>query len=73
MRVKIEKVLDEIRPMLQSDGGDIEFIRATEDGIVQVRLHGACGDCSNSMMTLKRGIERIVIEQVPEVREVVIL
>ena len=71
MREKIEKVLDEIRTMIRDDGGDIELIHVTDDGIVQVRLWGTCGDCSDSMMTLKRGIERMVMEQVPGVRKVV--
>lgn len=66
---KIEEVLDTIRPALRSDGGDVEFIDYDEDdGIVQLRLMGACGSCPVSMMTLKQGIERRIISAVPEVR-----
>jgi Fe-S cluster biogenesis protein NfuA len=68
-RDKIEAVLDSIRPALRSDGGDVEFIDYDEeDGIVQVRLMGACGTCPVSMMTLKQGIERRIILAVPEVK-----
>lgn len=66
---KIEEVLDTIRPALRSDGGDVEFIDFDEDeGIVQLRLMGACGSCPVSMMTLKQGIERRIMTAVPEVR-----
>lgn len=68
-RDKIEAVLDSIRPALRSDGGDVEFIDYDEeDGIVQLRLMGACGTCPVSMMTLKQGIERRIILAVPEVK-----
>ncbi len=68
-REKIEQVLDTIRPALRSDGGDVEFIDYDEeDGVVQLRLMGACGSCPVSMMTLKQGIERRIITAVPEVR-----
>jgi Fe-S cluster biogenesis protein NfuA len=73
LREKIEKVLDEIRLVLQADGGDVELLNVTEDGIVQVRLQGACDTCSGSIMTLKQGVERWVMEQVPEVRKVIAL
>jgi Fe-S cluster biogenesis protein NfuA len=67
-REKIEQVLDSIRPALHSDGGDVEFIDYDEDdGVVQVRLMGACGSCPVSMLTLKQGIERRIIMAVPEV------
>ena len=70
-REKIEEVLDTIRPALRSDGGDVEFIDYDEDdGIVQLRLMGACGSCPVSMMTLKQGIERRIITAVPEVRAI---
>ena len=70
-RAKIEEVLDAIRPAIRSDGGDVEFIDYDEeDGIVQVRLMGACSSCPVSMMTLKRGIEQRIISAVPEVREI---
>jgi Fe-S cluster biogenesis protein NfuA len=68
-RQKIEAVLESIRPALRSDGGDVEFIDYDEeDGIVQLRLMGACGSCPVSTLTLKQGIERRIIMAVPEVR-----
>jgi len=70
-RARIEAVLESIRPALHEDGGDVELIDYDdEDGIVQLRLMGACGSCPISMMTLKRGIERRIIMAVPEVRAV---
>ncbi|MEX0893962.1 MAG: NifU family protein [Gemmatimonadota bacterium] len=67
-RDKIEEVLDGIRPALRSDGGDVEFIDFDEeDGVVHLRLMGACGSCPVSMMTLKQGIERRIISVLPEV------
>jgi Fe-S cluster biogenesis protein NfuA len=66
---KIEKALKEIRPSLQADGGDVEFV-SVENGIVKVRLTGACGGCPMSQMTLKQGIERVVKNAVPEVLSV---
>jgi Fe-S cluster biogenesis protein NfuA len=70
-RDKIEEVLETIRPALRSDGGDVEFIDYDEDdGVVHLRLMGACGSCPVSMMTLKRGIEQRITSVVPEVRAV---
>jgi Fe-S cluster biogenesis protein NfuA len=69
MRDKIEEVLDEIRPALQADGGDVEFIDFHE-GIVTVRMKGACGNCPMSMMTLKQGIEARMKAAIPEVQSV---
>ncbi|MGH7505499.1 MAG: NifU family protein [Longimicrobiales bacterium] len=70
-REKIEDVLNTIRPALRSDGGDVEFIDYDEDdGVVQLRLMGACGSCPVSMLTLKQGIERRIMMAVPEVREI---
>jgi Fe-S cluster biogenesis protein NfuA len=66
---KIEKALEEIRPSLQADGGDVEFV-SVENGIVKVRLTGACGGCPMSQMTLKQGIEKFVKKTVPEVLSV---
>lgn len=63
---KIKAVLDEIRPALQADGGDVEFIDYN-DGIVSVRMQGACGSCPMSVMTLKQGIEARMKERIPEV------
>ena len=70
MREKIEAALDNIRPALQRDGGDVELVDVTE-GTVKVKLTGACAGCPMSTMTLKMGIERVLKEQVPEVKEVV--
>ena len=66
MKEKIEAVLEEIRPALQADGGDVEFIDYN-DGIVTVRMQGACGSCPMSIMTLKQGIEARMKERIPEV------
>ena len=66
---KIKAVLNEIRPALQADGGDVEFIDY-KDGVVLVRLQGACGSCPMSTMTLKQGIEARMKEQIPEVQAV---
>lgn len=70
-RHRIEEVLETIRPALRSDGGDVELIDFDEeDGVVQLRLMGACGSCPVSMLTLKRGIEQRLTAAVPEVREI---
>ena len=66
---RIQKVLDEIRPALQADGGDVEFIDYS-DGIVHVRMQGACGSCPMSVMTLKQGIEARLRHFIPEIRSV---
>lgn len=71
MKEQIEEVLELIRPQLQADGGDVEYVDVSEDGVVSVRLTGACGSCPMSTMTLKMGIERILVEKVPGVKEVV--
>ncbi|HEX7117144.1 MAG TPA: NifU family protein [Longimicrobiales bacterium] len=73
-RDKIEEVLGGIRPALRADGGDVEFVDFDEDdGIVQLRLMGACGSCPISMLTLKQGIERRIMMAVPEVKGVLAL
>lgn len=73
-RQKIEAVLEGIRPALHADGGDVELIDFDEDdGVVQLRLMGACGTCPISMMTLKQGIERRLTSAVPEVKMVLAL
>ena len=69
MKEKVQEVLDKIRPSLQADGGDVELVDV-KDGVVQVRLQGACKGCPMSQMTLKMGIEKILKEQIPEVSEV---
>lgn len=71
MKEDVEKVLAEIRPSLQADGGDVELVDVDEEqGIVKVRLTGACGSCPYSQMTLKMGIERILKQKIPEVKAV---
>jgi len=69
MEERIKEVLDGVRPALQADGGDVEYIDFN-DGIVTVRLKGACGSCPMSMMTLKHGIEARLREMIPEVKAV---
>ncbi len=71
MREKIEAALNKIRPMLQADGGNVELVDVTSDGVVKVKLVGACGGCPMSQMTLKAGIEKTLKQEVPEVKEVV--
>ncbi len=70
MREKIEAVIGRIRPSLQADGGDVVLVDVTEDGIVKVRLKGACAGCPMSTMTLKNGIERILKQEIAEVKSV---
>ena len=71
MKEKVQKAIDLIRPSLQADGGDVELIDVSVDGIVKVRLTGACHGCPMSQMTLKMGIEKIIKTQVPDIKEVV--
>jgi len=70
LKEKIEKALDEIRPALQADGGNVELVDVTVEGVVKVRLTGACGSCPMSTYTLKMGIETKLKELIPEVKEV---
>jgi len=70
MQDKVAEILDKIRPTLQRDGGDVELVEFN-DGTVKVKLTGACAGCPMSTMTLKMGIEKILKEQIPEVKEVV--
>lgn len=67
---QVEAVIERIRPAVQMDGGDVELVEVTEDGVVQIRLHGACVGCPSSSMTLHMGIERNVREKVPGVTAV---
>jgi Fe-S cluster biogenesis protein NfuA len=71
MKERVQKVIEEIRPALQADGGDVSLVDVGDDGVVKVRLTGACGGCPMSQMTLKMGIERRLKEKVPEVTSVV--
>jgi Fe-S cluster biogenesis protein NfuA len=68
---KVKAVLEEIRPYLKADGGDAELVEVMEDGVVRIRLVGACGHCPMSTMTLKMGIEKKLREKIPGIREVV--
>ena len=70
VKEKIEETLKQIRPALQADGGDVEFIDE-KDGVVKLKLKGACAGCPMSQMTLKLGIEKVLKERVPEVKEVI--
>ena len=70
MREKVEAALEKIRPALRADGGDVELVDV-KDGVVTVRLTGACGSCPMSTMTLRMGVERVVKEEVPEIKELV--
>jgi Fe-S cluster biogenesis protein NfuA len=71
MKEQVQEVLEMIRPALQADGGDVELVDVTDDGIVSVRLTGACGSCPMSTMTLKMGIEKTLKDKLPQVQEVV--
>ena len=70
MKEKVQKAIEELRPHLQADGGDVEFVDVTEEGVVKVRLLGACVGCPMSQMTLTHGITRFIKNKVPEVKEV---
>ncbi len=69
LHARVEKVLDQIRPYVQQDGGDLELIDVV-DGVVQIRLAGSCVGCMYSMMTLQAGVERMLKEQIPEIKAV---
>ncbi len=71
MRAQVEKSLEKVKEMLAADGGSIELVDVTNDGVVKVRLTGACGCCPMSQMTLKMGVERMIKKDVPQVKEVV--
>lgn len=68
---KIQNVLDQVRPYLQADGGDIKFVNLTEDNVVNVELMGACGSCAFSTVTLKNGVETTLKKVLPQIKEVV--
>ena len=70
MKERVLEVIEKIRPMLKADGGDVELIDVGEDGVVKVRLQGACAGCPMSQMTLKNGIERLLKKEIPEVKSV---
>ena len=70
MKEQVEAALEKVRPALQRDGGDVELVEVTEDGVVKVRLQGACKGCPMAQMTLQMGIERVIKEMVPDVKTV---
>jgi Fe-S cluster biogenesis protein NfuA len=70
VKEKVQAALDDIRPQLQADGGDIELVEVTDEGVVKVRLVGACSGCPGAQMTLQMGVERVVKQRVPEVTAV---
>lgn len=71
MKERVQAALDKVRPALKADGGDVQLIEVTDDGVVKLKLTGACGCCPMSQMTLKMGIEKAIKQEVPEVKEVV--
>ena len=71
MQDKVEDILNKIRPMLERDGGNVELVEVSDDGTVKVKLTGACAGCPMSTMTLKMGIEKILKQEIPEIKEVV--
>jgi Fe-S cluster biogenesis protein NfuA len=71
LEARVKEVLDQIRPQLQADGGDLEFVSLEADGKVYVKLTGACGSCPMATMTLKQGVERVLKDAIPEVTEVI--
>lgn len=70
MEAQVQEALEKIRPALQRDGGDVELVEVTGEGVVKVRLKGACGGCPMSQMTLKMGIEKVVKQAVPQIKSV---
>ncbi|MBN1613510.1 MAG: NifU family protein [Deltaproteobacteria bacterium] len=71
MKEKVKEAINQIRPNLQADGGDVDLIEVTEDGVVKVKLLGACQGCPMSEITLKQGIQKFLKDKIPEVKEVV--
>jgi len=71
MRDKVEQVLAKVRPYLQRDGGDVELVDVSQDGVVSVRLTGACKGCPMSQITLKNAVEKTILKEIPEVKSVV--
>jgi Fe-S cluster biogenesis protein NfuA len=70
LKEKVQSALEKVRPSLQADGGDVQLVEVNEDGVVKVKLMGACGGCPMSQMTLKMGIEKVLKQNVPEVKRV---
>lgn len=69
LRARVQAILDELRPFINADGGDIELVRVV-DGVVKVRMHGACVGCSSSLYTLQLGVERKIREEIPDIKMV---
>lgn len=72
-RDQVDKALEKIRPMLMADGGNVELVEVTDTGTVKLKLTGTCGCCPMSQMTLKNGVERILKQEIPEIKEIVAL
>lgn len=70
LETKVVQVLEKIRPMLQQDGGDLEYVELTSDNVVKVRLQGHCRGCAYSQMTIKNGVQRILQQEIPEIKAV---
>ena len=70
LKEKVQEALNKVRPSLQADGGDVQLVDVDENGLVKVKLTGACGGCPMSQMTLKMGIEKVLKQNVPEVKRV---
>ena len=70
MKERIDKALDSIRPFLQADGGDVEFVRLRPEGILELRWMGTCLICPMSQLTLRAGVERVIMEEIPEIKRV---
>ena len=71
LKEKVEQALNKVRPHLLADGGNVELVDVSEDGIVKVRLTGACGSCPMSTMTLQYGVKKAIMDEIPEVKDVV--
>ena len=71
MKERVEKALDKVRGMLMADGGNVELVDVNDEGVVKVKLTGACGCCPMSQMTLKMGIEKALKQEIPQIKEVV--
>ncbi len=71
MKEKVQKALEKVRPMLMADGGNVDLVDVSDDGVVKLKLTGSCGCCPMSQMTLKMGIERILKQEVPEIKEII--
>lgn len=70
MKKRVKNILEQVRPYLQADGGDVKFVELTDDMVVMVELTGACGSCPYSTMTLKNGIESVMKKSIPEIKSV---